>query len=160
MKVKRYEAMHRDVWDDESGKFVRYEDYAEIQRQLTASEATVTNLTAQVQGLAAENDLILGLAPRYELLPEKHPDWDRAYRIGWNAHQGALEAMRDKMEAPITEAALAEIRAQGVDAFASDLGNAYQQLRAGSPQAKALKAVVFRAASFSEQLRKEASDEQ
>lgn len=99
----------------------------ELQRQLTAYEAAVTNLTAQVQGLAAENaDL-------------KHPG----------------TYLPSKRETPITDAVLAEIRTQGVDAFAADLGKAYQQLRAGSPQAKALKAVVFRAASFSEQLRKE-----
>lgn len=64
-------------------------------------------------------------------------------------------ALLPNIETPATDAALAEIRAQGVDAFAADLGDVYQQLRAGSEQAQAIKAVVFRAASFSEQLRKE-----
>ncbi|WP_336707611.1 MULTISPECIES: hypothetical protein [unclassified Cedecea] len=71
----------------EDGTYVRQEDYTELQRQLTAYEATVTNLTAQVQGLAAENaDL-------------KHPG----------------TYLPSKRETPITDAVLAEILAQGVD---------------------------------------------
>lgn len=30
MTVKRYDAMHKDVWTDESGKYVRYDDYAAL----------------------------------------------------------------------------------------------------------------------------------
>ncbi|WP_336821657.1 hypothetical protein [Cedecea sp. VD19] len=123
-------------------------------------EATVASLTAQVQGLAAENAELKAFGDK---LNEMHNDLNGTgtgiqggYEVA--CQQLGLEAAMeefDAIETPVTDAALAEIRAQGVDAFAADLGNAYQQLRAGSPQAKALKAVVFRAASFSEQLRKE-----
>lgn len=110
----------------------------ELQRQLTAYEATVTNLEAEAKTLKAGvkhlGEKAQGLAVEAGLMRQLLPDY---------------------ASCPNTDAALAEICAQGVDAFAADLGNAYQQLRAGSPQAEALKAVVFRAASFSEQLRKE-----
>ncbi|NIG81808.1 hypothetical protein F3J34_50810, partial [Klebsiella sp. Ap-873] len=65
MTVKRY-GTHTNIDDFKSdwheskdGPMVRFEDYVELQRQLTAYEATVTNLTAQVQGLAAENAYLL-----------------------------------------------------------------------------------------------------
>lgn len=110
-------------------------------------EATVTNLTAQVQGLAAENAELKKFC--------KNASFDADYEAELAMEHGGFTDALNDIKTPDTDAALAEIRAQGVDAFAADLGNAYQQLRSGSPQAKALKGVVFRAAHFSEQLRKE-----
>lgn len=55
---------------------------------------------------------------------------------------------------PATDAFLAEMRAQGVDEFATELGNVYQQLRSGSNHAHAIKSAVFRAVEFAAQLRK------
>lgn len=96
MTVKRYEF---ELYHNNGGEmlvcpdggYVDYEDYAELQRQLTAYEATVTNLSAQVQGLAAENaDL-------------KHPG----------------TYLPSKRETPITDAALEairnEARAEGIN---------------------------------------------
>jgi hypothetical protein len=158
-----------------------------LHRKLNAYEATVTNLTAQVQGLVSNQHLwkpevcpvtlrpfFLWIeSPGGEMVPTYGGPYD-SYTIPVANKDGEFSCERfdhdegawvddvclnvrlidDQLET-LTDAALAEIRAQGVDAFAADLGNAYQQLRAGSPQSKALKAVVFRAASFSEQLRKE-----
>ncbi|WP_336984733.1 hypothetical protein, partial [Cedecea sp. VD21] len=108
---------------------------SELQRQLTAYEATVTNLEAQVQGLAAENGNI-------KVMNDCLSEELRGYESDGAFDGPKMHLLWWKVETPHTDAALAEIRAQGVDAFAADLGNAYQQLRAGSPQAKALKAVV------------------
>lgn len=55
---------------------------------------------------------------------------------------------------PATDAFLAEVRAQGVDMFATELGNVYKQLRPGSNHAHAIKSAVFRAVEFAAQLRK------
>ncbi|WP_312740506.1 hypothetical protein [Cedecea neteri] len=134
-------------------------DYAELQRQLTAQEATVTNLTAQVQGLAVENAYLLPKAAS-----ELSNAWVlNKYWVGIHAalmHFGvgrehdaiewlqntvagpgievpqlsefaeietwAVEQQKDsissaraleviKAETPATDAALAEIRAQGAE---------------------------------------------
>ncbi|MDU4999989.1 MAG: hypothetical protein E6265_25945 [Enterobacteriaceae bacterium] len=58
-----------------------------------------------------------------------------------------------KPETPATDVAIAALRAEGVEMFASDIGLVYQQLRKGSLPAKALKDVVMRATSFARQLR-------
>ncbi|WNJ77804.1 ead/Ea22-like family protein [Cedecea neteri] len=111
MTVKRYEAMHRDVWDDESGKFVRYEDYAELQRQLTAYESTVTNLTEKVQGLVVENARIKSAIPNLKDVDygnDSMDDVSLAEDVGFN---DAVTLMNRWMpETPSTDAALAEIR--------------------------------------------------
>lgn len=74
--------------------------------------------------------------------------------------QAALESAMeefDAIETPATDAAIAELRAQGVDLFAVDLGRVYQQLRPTSTQAKALKSVIYMAQVFISSLRAEAS---
>ena len=53
-----------------------------------------------------------------------------------------------------TDAFLAEVRAQGVEMFASELGNVHKQLRPRSNHAHAIKSAVFRAVDFAAQLRK------
>ncbi|KMK17772.1 hypothetical protein ABW09_12045 [Pluralibacter gergoviae] len=72
------------------------------------------------------------------------------------ALESAMEEF-DAIETPATDAAIAELRAQGVDLFAVDLGRVYQQLRPTSTQAKALKSVIYRAQVFISSLRAEAS---
>ena len=70
--------------------------------------------------------------------------------------QIALEAAMeefDAIETTDTDAFLAEVRAQGVEMFATELGNVYQQLRSGSSHAHAIKSAVFRAGEFAAQLR-------
>lgn len=68
-----------------------------------------------------------------------------------------IVALYRSMETPATDAFLAEVRAQGVDEFATELGNVYQQLRSGSNHAHAIKSAVFRAVEFAAQLRKGAA---
>ncbi|CND07500.1 Uncharacterised protein [Yersinia frederiksenii] len=54
---------------------------------------------------------------------------------------------------PATDAALNEIKAQGIDAFADDLGESVKSLSTTSPQYKAAKSIVFRAVKFAASLR-------
>ena len=46
MTVKRYTNFGVDMIEFDSGEYVHLDDYAELQRQLTAYEATLTNFTA------------------------------------------------------------------------------------------------------------------
>lgn len=71
-------------------------------------EATVTNLTAQVQGLAAENGSIKAMN---DCLSEEL----RGYESDGAFEGPKMHLLWWKMETPNTDAALAEIRAQGVD---------------------------------------------
>lgn len=54
---------------------------------------------------------------------------------------------------PATTQALNEIKAQGIDAFADDLGESIKGLSTTSPQYKAAKSIVFRAVKFAASLR-------
>ena len=63
-------------------------------------------------------------------------------------------ALLPNIEIPATDDFLAEVRAQGVEMFASELGNVHKQLRSGSNHAHAIKSAVFRAVEFAAQLRK------
>ena len=93
---------------------------AELQRQLTAREATVTNLTAQVQGLAAENgrlkskgrEIIKEAAYVYSHYNRMVDHLDGETIDGQTLHE--LQEVIEK-ETPNTDAELAEIRVQGVD---------------------------------------------
>lgn len=119
MTVKRYEMNHKGLpEDDANGSFVLWEDYAELQRQLTAYEATVTNLPAQVQGLAAENAALKEWSPS----PHSTSMFEAIEKAEQLMDDGMPElAMIEAFEilklkrTPRTDAALAEIRAQGVD---------------------------------------------
>lgn len=77
----------------------------ELQRQLTAYEATVTNLTAQMHGLAAENAALKhALEWLYETVSSDIVSIpDEKYSAVTNAAQALSEA-------PNTDAALAEMR--------------------------------------------------
>lgn len=168
MTVKRYEAMHRDVWDDESGKFVRYEDYAELQRQLTAYEATVTNLKAQAQGLAAENELV---KQRMNQLIQIISNADNNYcmcgdEMKSHAHGGCghptgmfdyhyNQWLESSKETPITDAALAEMRAQGVEMFVAALQKHIDEGDFVGDEIAVIAGAIDAGGDFSEQLRKE-----
>lgn len=79
----------------------------ELQRQLTACEATVTNLEAQVQGLAAESAKLKKFC--------KNASFDADYEAELAMERGGFTDALNDIKTPHTDAALAEIRAQGVD---------------------------------------------
>lgn len=80
----------------------------ELQRQLTACEATVTNLQAQVQGLAAENSRLNDVAKGGAFVMQKAL---MKYEFGIGMTEQAEHFIRDaREEFKATDAALAEIR--------------------------------------------------
>ncbi|EKL6982121.1 hypothetical protein PSI64_003009 [Escherichia coli] len=90
---------------------------AESQREFRAADATIENLQMQVEKMAAENaGLKNALEWLYEAvsMPDSGPIPDKYY----SAVTNAAAVMH---ETPAADAFLAEVRAQGVEAFASVL---------------------------------------
>ncbi|NWC63695.1 hypothetical protein [Cedecea sp. P7760] len=186
---------------------------AELQRQLTAYEATVTNLTAQVQGLAAENaDLRSGesAAGFFSYGSEHGFEWHKSAKEAIESAEGAIDdyrgdacdgwdeetssvcwgiimqsstkvderpltgddscdpaietvcdyALLPNIETRATDAALAEIRAQGVDALSKFAGQEYQRHTGDKAMQRKWKGVVLLCTGFASELRNGASDEQ
>ena len=147
---------------------------AESQREFRAADATIENLQMQIEKLAAENaglkDFVktcfraaadgasldgadiqelgerLGLFGRETYQPALH-----GYICGHEAGEDTVYVMK---KTPATDAFLTEVRAQGVEMFANELGNVHKQLRSASNHAHAIKSAVFRAVEFAAQLRK------
>lgn len=143
----------------------------ESRREFWAADATINNLELKITDMAEQ--LTNAESNCRELVAEnaglKNPDnWLSQSDYGYEASEvatqnGATEdeslragmvAIINRIETPATDAFLAEVRAQGVDEFATELGNVYQQLRSGSNHAHAIKSAVFRAVEFAAQLRK------
>ena len=145
MSVKRYEwvacdehSCHCDVVESAEGDMVDYEDYAaleqklaESQREFRAAGATIENMQMQ---LNAEREAKLALVAENAGLNEKVnklATWPgiEFYSSAWEFNNGdgnaALEYMCDT-EAPATDAFLAEVRAQGVDAAIEHLINKFE----------------------------------
>lgn len=154
MTVKRYEF---ELYHNNGGEmlvcpdggYVDYEDYAELQRQLTAYEATVTNLTSQVQGLAAESAQLKEIFDSVNSL-ENEPEYNEvgmgcgledrgitdryeAMRHGWDCAMeriyGEVIPCAEEFGFKSTDAALAEIRnesrAEGINFAAGRLAAAF-----------------------------------
>lgn len=160
MTVKRFDISgeHYEVFGDNNGEYCLYEDYAEIQRQLTAYEATVANLTAQVQGLAAENGRLGSAA---ECLLHEASDVYRAYNktqlpdgdlVDGQSLQEVYEAINST---PITDAALAEIRAQGVEMFVSSLQKHVDEGDFVGDEIAVITGAIDAGGEFADKLRKE-----
>ena len=119
---------------------------SESQREFRAADATIENLQMQVEKLAAEN---AGLKDTLERVinPDNHPEYhdqgmgcgveDRGYqRDGYSACYYGWESAMERVcsevipdaipETPATDAFLAEVRAQVVEAFLRDSQLPYQ----------------------------------
>lgn len=149
MSVKRYEwvacdehSCHCDVVESAEGDMVDYEDYAALEARCAALAAENANARNAVQTfcdvVGANTDAI-------------------CEEVGQDGVRAILAAMRAAGNMPSTDAFLAEVRAQGVEMFANELGNVHKQLRSGSNHAHAIKSAVFRAVEFAAQLRQEAA---
>lgn len=110
--VKRYDiscfgGMHMDECGD--GAYVNYEDYAELEskletalRECRSAGITIDNLEAKCAALAAENAELKESEREFDKMcaEEFGPDW-----------------VSELTEAPATDAFLAEVRAQCLNAF-------------------------------------------
>ena len=131
MSIKRYNVMSYSIdADGFTGPFVKHEDHiaevAKLQSQLTA-------LTSQLESVVAENAAQKGalnkIAFTYSLSPHIHE--------------------MTTIAAPATDAFLAEVRASGVEMFAS-------HLRTNDNGASVCKMIALGADEFAAQLRQEA----
>ncbi|MDM2792025.1 hypothetical protein OGY20_07450 [Citrobacter sp. Cpo114] len=111
-----------------------------------------TCFRAAADGVSMDGDDIQKLGERLGLFGrETYQPVLHGYICGHEAGEDTVYVMK---KTPATDALLAEMRAQGVEEFATELGNVYQQLRSGSHHAHAIKSAVFRAVEFAAQLRK------
>lgn len=132
MSVKRYSPRQigsgiYTMMNESCGEFVKHEDYAALEQKLIESERygrqtdiTIDNLEMKLAQIAAEN---AGL---------KSVDvWMNADEVGGSAADKAIEngatpeeatragvqAVIESIKTPVTDAFMAEVRAQGVDMF-------------------------------------------
>ncbi|HAI2243728.1 ead/Ea22-like family protein [Escherichia coli] len=114
MSIRTYAVNCNDAWlntegDDISGSYVKYKDHQEV----------VAALEAKCAALAAENAGIKSAIPESRDIEDDNDndnmdDVSLAEDFGFNH---AIERMRRQIpETPTTDAFLAEVRAQGVDA--------------------------------------------
>ena len=112
MSIRTYAVNFNDAWlntegDDISGSYVKYKDHQEV----------VAALEAKCAALAAENAGIKSAIPESRDIEDDNDNMDDvslAEDFGFNH---AIERMRRQIpETPTTDAFLAEVRAQGVDA--------------------------------------------
>ena len=112
ISIRTYAVNCNDAWlntegDDISGSYVKYKDHQEV----------VAALEAKCAALAAENAGIKSAIPKSRDIEDDNDNMDDvslAEDFGFNH---AVERMRRQIpETPTTDAFLAEVRAQGVDA--------------------------------------------
>ena len=112
MSIRTYAVNCNDAWlntegDDISGSYVKYKDHQEV----------VPALEAKCAALTAENAGIKSAIPDSRDIEDDNDNMDDvslAEDFGFNH---AIERMRRQIpETPTTDAFLAEVRAQGVDA--------------------------------------------
>lgn len=127
----------------------------ESRREFWAADATINNLELKITDMAVQ--LANAESKCRELAAENaglNVFIEEECFVYSSDTPDPIDANDCKPETPATDAFLAEVRAQGVDEFATELGNVYQQLRSGSNHAHAIKSAVFRAVEFAAQLRK------
>lgn len=136
-----------DLWQDEAGP----ENVLALLDELEAAESKCRELAAENAHARERHVFIRALAVSILEHSGGRMDWRGAMEDATELLQ-TVDSVYAKT--PATDAFLAEMRAQGVDEFATELGNVYQQLRSGSNHAHAIKSAVFRAVEFAAQLRK------
>lgn len=136
MSVTRYELKTKyrgnESWDElvesPDGKYVRYEDLVESQREFRAADATIANLQMQVEKLAAEN---AESEKRMQQLIQVINNADNDYCMcgdemknhvhGGCGHPTGMfdyhynQWLKSGNKTPATDAFLSEVRAQGVE---------------------------------------------
>ncbi|GKV75574.1 hypothetical protein PEC106568_07480 [Pectobacterium carotovorum subsp. carotovorum] len=134
----------RTIHPNENGDYVKYTDYAELERQRDA-------LVAELSSLKGFSDQLI------EMHNGLNGSGGGIYDEGSITYQqAALDAAMDafdEIQTPTTDAALREIGAKAVDEFSSEIGEMYQRYKPNTIQAKALKCVVMHAVGFAQRLR-------
>lgn len=134
MNIKRYDLVgdmdgncslnEARMEESSDGVYVKYKDYAESRREFTAANATIHNLELQLAQVVAEN---VGLKAAAEFATAddmwiEQADGMLDYRyVDWY-----VDVLKTAMETPATDAYLAEVRAQGVDAAIEQLHKKFE----------------------------------
>lgn len=144
MSVKRYEVNGTSsVFEDETGSLVDYKDFAALEQRLIESERygrqtdiTIDNLEMKLAQMAAEN---AGLKTIVSGINNKL--YGKGFIVSaWHLN-GALKPLDNwfndnrwgEAETPATDAFLAEVRAQGVDAAIEELNQLSERSEKEAP---------------------------
>lgn len=108
MSIKRYEANgSSSVFEDANGSLVDYEDYSALEQKLTDMAVQLANAESKCRGLAAENaGLNVFIEEECFVYSSDTPE--------------PIDANDCKPETKVTDAFLAEVRAQGVEMMAAE----------------------------------------
>lgn len=132
MSIKRYEMKTKyrghESWDeleeDKEGGYVDYEDYSALEQKLTDMAVQLANAESKCRELAAEN-AALKKAAEFSTAEDmwiEQADGMLDYRyVDWY-----VDVLKAAMETPVTDAFLAEVRAQGVEMAACALDDVNQ----------------------------------
>lgn len=116
MSVKRYEANgSSSVFEDASGSLVEYEDHAALEQKLTELAVELANAESKCRELAAENENARNAVQVFCDVVGANTD-AICEEVGQDGVRTILAAMNATGNMPATDAFLAEVRAQGVDA--------------------------------------------
>lgn len=164
MTVKRYNAGCAYAGEEEmvqadDGAYVRFDDCAALLKERDAlarelcmseakckgyfSDAAVASL--KCDALAAENVELKKFIVNHKRAAEN-----------WNSWADPEDKIPDSPETPATDAAIANIQAQGVDELADFAGKEYQRFAGDKPMQRKWKGIVLLCTDFAAQLRKEA----
>jgi len=124
-----------------------------LEAMKTDYDKLAASLSTLMEQLAITNEAVTRetkLANQYRDKCDKLVAENQFLKESYEDDIGAYSAT---IHVPNTSSAIAEFKARGVDEFAADIGQAYNQLRQGSAQQKALKSFIFRAVDFAANLR-------
>ncbi|EPG4961596.1 hypothetical protein M2O49_004338 [Citrobacter amalonaticus] len=94
---------------------------AESQREFRAADATIENLQMQLEKVAAENAGLKQGTPDLQTMMSALDAFFADEEVPERAMLAAYNILRGAVETPATDAFLAEVRAQGVEMFATVL---------------------------------------
>lgn len=164
MTVKRYSAMHKDVWTDESGKYVRYEEYAALKSKMDMIN-DLMSAAEQANALAKEG--VEALRKERDALAAENAGLRRFISGSCYVFDGDHDDdMPDEfidashympIVTPATDAAIANIQAQGVDKLATFAGKEYQRFVGDKTLQRKWKGIALLCTDFASQLRNEAT---
>lgn len=151
--------------------------YEELEREISAYEATVANLEQNVERLAAENAALKQIFDSVTDLgnePQYHPEGmgcgledrgitDRyaAMEYGWNEAMervyGEVIPSAEEFEFPATDAAIAEVRARGAEALTDRLQQLLDEGNFAGNEVAVMAGAIHCGRDMAQQMRAEAS---
>ena len=173
-EVKRFDAFtsfddfKSRMVESKDGNYVAYSDYLSQLQQTDALQTSLNNITnafgikgegehsklviEYVSGLVAENARAIDAVTVFSKVTEEITEII-CDEIGHEKVAEILGAFNNLGDLPNTDAFTAELRAQGVEDFASSIGAEATGLSTSSNAYKAIKSTVFRAVNFAANLR-------